>query len=101
MPRKVGWALVARQELLSTIQRLVDQSALGPAGQLLDQIEAAAGSLSNFPERGRVVPEFGPPRRELIVEGYRLVYRVRADEVHILRLIHGKQNFLATWRKPT
>jgi plasmid stabilization system protein ParE len=46
------------------------------------------------------VPELGPPRRELIVEGYRLVYRVRADAVQILRLIHGKQDFVATWRRP-
>ena len=99
MPRTVAWAFAARQDLLSALQYLVDQSALDSAQRLLDQLEAAAGSLSELSERGRIVPELGPPRRELIVEGYRLVYRVRQDRVQILRVIHGRQDFLATWRR--
>ena len=37
-------------------------------------------SLSQFPERGRVVPEFGDDTiREIIVRSYRVVYRVNHD----------------------
>ena len=99
MPRTVAWTLTARQDLLSVVQHLLEQEAPGAAARLIDQIEAAAGALDELSERGRAVPELGLPRRELIVGGYRLVYRVRGDEVQILRLIHGRQNFISSWRK--
>ena len=41
-------------------------------------------SLSAFPERGRVVPEFGDKAiREIIVRAYRIVYRVNHQTVSI------------------
>jgi plasmid stabilization system protein ParE len=100
VPRRVAWSFAARQDLLSAIQHLVDQDAGRRAERLLDEVETAGESLADFPDRGRSVPELGPPRRELIVEGYRLVYQVRADELQVLRLIHGKQDFRATWLSP-
>jgi toxin ParE1/3/4 len=99
VPRAIAWTLAARQDLLSAIQHLVDEAALEPAGRLLDGVEAAAASLLQFPERGRVVPELGPPRRELLVMDYRLVYRVRQDAVEVLRLIHGRRDFISAWRQ--
>lgn len=48
--------------------------------------------LAQFPELGRVVPEFGNPAiREIIVRSYRIVYRVRHAEgrVEIIRYWHG------------
>lgn len=99
MPREVAWTLAARQGLLSAVQHLADQEASGAAARFLDRIEAAAGSLGEFSERGRIVPELGPPRRELIVGDYRLVYRIRDDGVQILRVIHGRQSFVTAWRK--
>jgi plasmid stabilization system protein ParE len=101
VPRAIAWTLAARQDLLSAIQYLVDQAALDPAGRLLEGIEVAAASLGDFPERGRIVPELGPPRRELIVMDHRLVYRVRLDSVEVLRLIHGRRDFLSAWRRDT
>ena len=94
----VAWTFPARQDLFNALRYLV-QEAKSPqaAATLLERLEAAAASLRQFPERGRVVPELGPPRRELLVEGYRLVYRVRS-EVEILRLIHSRQHFLRTWK---
>lgn len=95
----VTWTALAREDLLNAVQYLAQEAKTKPAAaNLLERLEAAAASLSAFPEMGRVVPEVGLPRRELIVEGYRLVYRVRS-EVEILRLIHGRQDFLAAWRQ--
>ena len=48
--------------------------------------------LAEFPELGRVVPEFGDSRiRELIVRSYRVVYRVDHRErfVEIIRFWHA------------
>ncbi len=49
-------------------------------------------SLSSFPERGRVVPEFGHESiREIIVRAYRVVYLVNHDEqlIEVIRFWHA------------
>jgi plasmid stabilization system protein ParE len=66
--------------------------------RLLEQIGVVATSLGEFPNRGRVVPELGLPRRELIVGRYRMIYRV-GTRVEILRVIHGRQDFDRIWRR--
>jgi plasmid stabilization system protein ParE len=48
--------------------------------------------LAQFPERGRVVPEFDDDSiRELIVKAYRIVYRLNHNErsVEVIRFWHG------------
>ena len=46
--------------------------------------------LEQFPRSGRVVPELGQDEiREIIVHGYRIIYRLLADEVQILTVHHG------------
>jgi plasmid stabilization system protein ParE len=95
----IVWTAPARQDLFHALEYLV-QEAKAPqaAADLLDHIETAAASLVEFSERGRIVPELGLPRRELLVDGYRLVYRIRVA-VEILRLIHGRQDFLTAWKQ--
>ena len=68
----------------SDIQDIVRYISIGEPdralrfGRLLIQ---HARSLSAFPLRGRVVPEFGDDSiRELIVRSYRIVYRVSHDK---------------------
>jgi toxin ParE1/3/4 len=49
-------------------------------------------SLAEFPELGRVVPEFGDTlTREIIVRSYRIVYRVNHSErlVEVVRFWHA------------
>jgi len=48
--------------------------------------------LGQFPELGRVVPEFGHPMlREIIVRAYRVIYRVDHTKrtVEVARFWHG------------
>jgi toxin ParE1/3/4 len=55
---------------------------------------AKTKSLGQFPEIGRVVPEFGDSAiREIIVRSYRIIYRVnhRNCTVEIIRFWHGKR----------
>jgi toxin ParE1/3/4 len=52
--------------------------------------------LSQFPEQGRVVPEFYDDSiREIIVRAYRVVYRVRHDlrTVEVIRSWHANRGF--------
>lgn len=97
-PQVIGWTLPAREDLLKAVKDLGQESPAA-AGRLLDRIEEAATSLRHFPDRGRPVPELGLPRRELIVADFRLVYWTRAGDIEVLRLIHGKRDFLRAWRE--
>jgi toxin ParE1/3/4 len=46
----------------------------------------------DFPESGRLVPEFPElPYREVIVSPYRFFYRVEGDTVWIVAVWHGAQ----------
>jgi toxin ParE1/3/4 len=46
--------------------------------------------LATFPELGAIVPETGENSiRELIEHPYRIIYRVSADEVEVLAVIHS------------
>jgi plasmid stabilization system protein ParE len=46
--------------------------------------------LSQFPRSGRIVPELGRDDiREVIVQSYRVIYRLRGDEVEILTVHHS------------
>ncbi len=47
-------------------------------------------TLSNLPQRGRVVPELEiSDVREIIFKSYRIVYRIMPDQVQILRFWHA------------
>ncbi len=60
------------------------------------RVKEAADSLREFADRGQVVPEFDNLAiRELLVSPYRLVYRVKDDQVIILALVHGARR---VWR---
>lgn len=50
----------------------------------------ATERLINFPRSGRVVPELNDQNfREIVLGNYRLIYRMRHDEMQILTVHHG------------
>ena len=63
------------------------------AATLIAKIEKAANSLFQFPNRGRIVPEYGEEAiRELFVDRYRLIYRVRTTSLLIAAFAHGARD---------
>ena len=73
-----------------TLENVVAAERMG--NQLLD----AALSLTTFPERGRVVPEFRRPElREIVFRSYRIIYRVNSTDnsLEIVRFWHGARGF--------
>jgi toxin ParE1/3/4 len=51
-------------------------------------------SLGQFPQRGRIVPEFSDDSiREIFVKAYRIVYRVAQDKqsIEIIRFWHARR----------
>jgi toxin ParE1/3/4 len=48
--------------------------------------------LRQFPESGRIVPEFPDlPFREVVVSPYRFFYRVKGDTAWVVAVWHGAQ----------
>ena len=46
--------------------------------------------VENYPRLGRVVPELGiEDIREIILGSYRLIYRIRQDEIQVVTVHHG------------
>jgi len=53
-------------------------------------MDNAVALLTENPRSGRVVPETGNPAiRELIYRGYRVVYRIKGDDLEILSVFEG------------
>lgn len=64
------------------------------AGLVVSRLVAAPDRLLQFPQLGRVVPEFGEPGlRELIVRPYRLVYRLRGEIIEVVTVFHAARMF--------
>jgi toxin ParE1/3/4 len=64
------------------------------ATNMLRRIVRSVGRLAEFPNIGRRVPEFGEREeiRELIVQNYRVIYRIGADIISVSAVIHGARD---------
>jgi len=50
--------------------------------------------LSELPRIGKVVPEINDEDiRELHLYSYRILYEVKADHIHVLAVVHRRQDF--------
>lgn len=49
--------------------------------------------LPDFPQSGRPMPEANRPSiREVIYQGYRIIYRLRPETIEIVIVTHGSRN---------
>ena len=62
------------------------------AARFRQRVEEVLRRLEQFPESGRVVPEFPDlPYREVIVSPYRFFYRIKETTVWVVAVRHGAQ----------
>ena len=95
MAYEVEWAESAVASLVDTIEYIARDSP-SYAAALAVRAERAAASLDLLPDRGRRVGEFeDPAARELPVDSYRLIYRVRATKVVILAFVHKSRDLVS------
>ena len=91
MGYQVALSPSARRDLRDIVRYISDDSpdrALAFAQFLVSSTKR----LADFPEMGRVVPEFADPSiREIVVRSYRVIYRVDHGDcrVDIARFWHG------------
>ena len=92
MAYEIEWAESAVASLIDVVEYIA-RSSPSYAATLAMRAERAAASLGRFPDRGRRVTEFDDPAvRELSVDSYRLIYRVRATRVTLLAFVHKSRD---------
>jgi toxin ParE1/3/4 len=95
MARIVVWTEAAADSLLKAAEYIAADSP-AYAATLVSGADLTAQSLTDFPSRGRFVPEFNDQvTRELFVGSYRLIYRATEERILILAFIHGSRDLQA------
>jgi toxin ParE1/3/4 len=84
--RPVYWTNRARSDLAAISAFIEQDSSPHYAEVVVARLIDAPKQIAQFPESGRMVPEYGNPTiRELIRPPFRIVYRlVGSDAIHIL-----------------
>ena len=92
---KVHWANVAEKDLVGIIEYIAEDS-LTNARNVFKKLKSKASSLSQLPQRGRIVPELKDHGiilyRELIVGPWKVIYRISDKRVYVLSVIDSRQN---------
>ena len=86
---EVTWTQQALDDL-EAVCLYIARDAPGYATVFAERAFRAVAHLEEFPRSGRIVPEIRHDDiREVILQSYRIIYRVRPDEVEILTIHHG------------
>lgn len=81
----------ARAQLLAAVA-YINADRPTAARDFRMRVDGALRRLIDFPESGRVVPEFsGLGFREVLVDSYRLFYRVQGDVAWVVGVWHDAQ----------
>jgi len=63
------------------------------ARSMVDRITRRSAQIASFPSLGREVPEYDAEDiREIIEYPYRIIYRIKSNQIDILAVIHGARN---------
>lgn len=90
---RICWTQPAVDDLTVICDYLQEHESPALAQRVAQTVYGAAQSLSQFPKKGR--PGREPDTRELVIQRYPyiVVYRVRADAVEIIRVLHTSQRW--------
>ena len=87
----VLWTAGARADLLDIIREIAHDRS-DTARRVAQTTRSCTHELSDHPQLGRVVEEFGNEQiRERVVRPWQVIYRVLPDCVHVLAILHGRR----------
>lgn len=98
---KIEWTAPAVDDLTGVRDHIARDSELY-AGRFVGRILDAVEKLASFPEMGRKVPEAEEQEavREILFQGYRIIYRLKPEKVQILSVLHGSRDLAHQEPKP-
>ncbi len=86
---QVRWTPQALDDL-DAICLFIARDAPQIAAVFADRAFRATDRLADYPRSGRIVPELDVEHiREIILGNYRLIYRIREDQVQVVTVHHG------------
>ena len=88
---RVKFTPSARAQFFSALS-YIRKDKPSAATNLRNRAEKILRRLEDFPESGRIIPEFPElPYREVIISPYRFFYKIKDDVVWIVAVWHGAQ----------
>jgi toxin ParE1/3/4 len=81
------------------IWTFISQDSLEAAAGFILRLEERVSTLETFPSRSPLIPEndlIGTEYRHLIYGDYRMIFRIEARTVYVLRIIHSSRLLDAT-----
>ena len=97
---KVEWSECAQDDL-DDLVRYISRDSAFYARRFAERIVLSTRRLQGFPESGRMIPEAEDKTlREIIVQGYRVMYRLEPDRVLVLAVMHGSRDVAGVADKP-
>lgn len=91
MADKIRWSLKAANSL-EDICKFISKDSEYYAIFFAKRVFELIRSLEQFPLSGRVVPEYNDKNlREKILDNYRIVYRVKDENIEIVVICHGSK----------
>ncbi|MDE8602866.1 type II toxin-antitoxin system RelE/ParE family toxin [Marinomonas sp. RSW2] len=91
---KVQWTATAAAHL-DSIFTYIAQDSETYALQTVDRITRRSQQIGEFPLSGRKVLEYELDQiREVFVGSYRIIYRIMAEQIDVIAVIHGATNVL-------
>jgi toxin ParE1/3/4 len=86
---KVHWTENAIQHLIA-IYDYISQDSPFYAEKMVDRLTRRSQQIADFPQSGRRVPEYRNDDLREVIEGpYRLIYRLKPEQVDVVAVIHG------------
>ena len=86
---KVHWTNTALNNLRA-IHEYTAQNSKIYADRLIDRLTRRSEQIGLFPRSGRMVPEYRRDDiREVIERPYRIIYRLKENQIDVLAVVHG------------
>lgn len=88
---RVEWTDNALRHLLDIYEYISENSPVY-AKRVVDRVTRRSEQIAEFPKTGRKVPEYDAEDiREVIEKPYRIIYRIKPDQIDVLAVVHGAQ----------
>jgi toxin ParE1/3/4 len=97
---RLVWSNTARNDL-KQLNAYIGQDSPIYARQFIQRILTRVETLPDFPNLGRHVPEANrDDLREIVFQGYRVIYQAADDHILILTVVHGSRDLNDPGNRP-
>ena len=85
----------AAQNQLAAIHAYIAANSPEYARRTVDRLTQRSRQIAQYPKSGRMVPEYeSDDLREVIEGSYRVIYRIFADRIDVIAVLHCARNVL-------